>query len=274
MKAVVFDEFGGSDQSSGSIVAGVQIYSGGWRGTGTSCTWKQMTASAALDRFDRDLPIEKVVNGVRFRLYERTCGSRVTLVWIARRAPRALGVDGRAYLSRILPAPVIASGEGEAVSFVSRGAFAGARVGAWPNGYGALRDSSGWPVHPLSAPIDPVATAVYTGSLYGASADTMRQLVGTTAALDPAAKAGDFNLYVHDSAGAGYELSAIAIVVIGGTHLAGGRGGIGQTLVGTLTIGYLEKILSINAVPEATRLMLTGAIVIAAVLTQRRGDTR
>jgi ribose transport system permease protein len=75
-------------------------------------------------------------------------------------------------------------------------------------------------------------------------------------------------------AGAGYELQAIAIVVIGGTHLAGGRGGIGQTLVGTLTIGYLEKILSINAVPEATRLMLTGAIVIAAVLTQRRGDTR
>ncbi len=75
-------------------------------------------------------------------------------------------------------------------------------------------------------------------------------------------------------AGAGYELSAIAIVVIGGTHLAGGRGGIGLTLVGTLTIGYLEKILSINAVPEATRLMLTGAIVIAAVLTQRRGDTR
>ena len=32
----------------------------------------------------------------------------------------------------------------------------------------------------------------------------------------------------------------------------GGRGGIGLTLVGTLTIGYLEKILSINAVPEAT----------------------
>jgi ribose transport system permease protein len=75
-------------------------------------------------------------------------------------------------------------------------------------------------------------------------------------------------------AGIGYELTAIAIVVIGGTHLAGGRGGIGQTLIGTLTIGYLEKILSLNAVPEATRLMLTGAIVVAAVLTQRRGDTR
>jgi ribose transport system permease protein len=71
-------------------------------------------------------------------------------------------------------------------------------------------------------------------------------------------------------AGIGYELTAIAIVVIGGTTLAGGRGGIGLTLLGTLTIGYLEKILSINAVPEASRLMLTGAIIVLAVLAQRR----
>jgi len=71
-------------------------------------------------------------------------------------------------------------------------------------------------------------------------------------------------------AGAGYELMAIAMVVIGGTSLMGGRGGIGLTLIGILTIGYLDKILSINAVPEAGRLMLTGAIIVAAVLTQRR----
>ena len=70
-------------------------------------------------------------------------------------------------------------------------------------------------------------------------------------------------------AGLTYELSAIAIVVIGGTSLMGGRGGILLTLLGTLIIGYLEKILSINAVPEANRLMLTGAIIIAAVLLQR-----
>ncbi len=69
--------------------------------------------------------------------------------------------------------------------------------------------------------------------------------------------------------GGGYELSAIAIVVIGGTSLAGGRGGILLTLLGTLTIGYLEKILSINAVGEASRLMLTGAIVVTAVMLQR-----
>jgi ribose transport system permease protein len=71
-------------------------------------------------------------------------------------------------------------------------------------------------------------------------------------------------------AGSGYELIGIAMVVIGGTSLMGGRGGMGLTLLGVLTIGYLDKILSINAVPEAGRLMLTGLIIVAAVLTQRR----
>jgi ribose transport system permease protein len=71
-------------------------------------------------------------------------------------------------------------------------------------------------------------------------------------------------------AGSGYELIAIAMVVIGGTSLMGGRGGMGLTLLGVLTIGYLDKILSVNAVPEAGRLVLTGIIIVAAVLTQRR----
>jgi ribose transport system permease protein len=70
--------------------------------------------------------------------------------------------------------------------------------------------------------------------------------------------------------GAGYELDAIAMVVLGGTSLAGGRGGIGLTLVGTLTLGYLQKVLSLNAYSTEARLMLTGAILIFAVLFQRR----
>jgi ribose transport system permease protein len=70
-------------------------------------------------------------------------------------------------------------------------------------------------------------------------------------------------------AGTTYELSAIAIVVIGGTSLNGGRGGMLFTLLGAVTIGYLEKILSINAVGEASRLMLTGGIIVAAVLFQK-----
>jgi ribose/xylose/arabinose/galactoside ABC-type transport system permease subunit len=74
-------------------------------------------------------------------------------------------------------------------------------------------------------------------------------------------------------AGATYELSAIAMVVIGGTSLSGGRGSIGLTLLGVLIIGNLEKILSINAVGEETRLVLTGIIILAAVLLQKREQT-
>ena len=71
-------------------------------------------------------------------------------------------------------------------------------------------------------------------------------------------------------AGSTYELAAIAMVVIGGTSLTGGRGGMPLTLLGVLTIGYLEKILSINAIGEPSRLMLSGAIIIGAVLLQKK----
>jgi ribose transport system permease protein len=73
-------------------------------------------------------------------------------------------------------------------------------------------------------------------------------------------------------AGGSYELTAIAIAVIGGNSLAGGRGGVSCTILGALTIGYLQKILSINAVAESSRLMLTGAIILGAVLLQRRRE--
>lgn len=70
--------------------------------------------------------------------------------------------------------------------------------------------------------------------------------------------------------GAGYELDAIAMVVLGGTSLAGGRGGVGLTLIGALTLGYLQKILSLNAYSTEVRLMLTGIILVLAVIFQRR----
>jgi len=76
--------------------------------------------------------------------------------------------------------------------------------------------------------------------------------------------------YGDPETGAGYELITIAMVVIGGTNLMGGRGGMGLTLIGILTIGYLDKILSINAVTDAWRLMLTGAILLAAAMAQER----
>ncbi len=73
--------------------------------------------------------------------------------------------------------------------------------------------------------------------------------------------------------GMGYELDAIAMVVLGGSSLMGGRGGMGLTLVGALTVGYLQKVLSLNAFSSEARLMLTGIILVAAVMFQRRTST-
>ena len=70
--------------------------------------------------------------------------------------------------------------------------------------------------------------------------------------------------------GLGYELDAIAMVVLGGTSLSGGRGGIGRTVLGVLTLGYLQKVLSLHAFSTEARLMLTGVIIVLAVLFQRR----
>jgi ribose transport system permease protein len=78
--------------------------------------------------------------------------------------------------------------------------------------------------------------------------------------------------YGDPEAGAqAYELTAIAMVVIGGTSLMGGRGGILLTLLGALIIGYIEKILSINGVVIAYRFMIKGAIIVAAVIIQQTG---
>jgi ribose transport system permease protein len=72
--------------------------------------------------------------------------------------------------------------------------------------------------------------------------------------------------------GAGYELDAIAMVVLGGTRLSGGSGGVGLTVIGVLTLGYLQKVLSLNAFSSELRLMLTGAILVFALLFQRRSQ--
>jgi ribose transport system permease protein len=75
------------------------------------------------------------------------------------------------------------------------------------------------------------------------------------------------------NAGTGSELAAIAAVVIGGTSLMGGRGGVIFTLIGTLIIGYIGKILSLRGAEEHVRLLAKGGIIVIAVLIQQRKQT-
>lgn len=69
--------------------------------------------------------------------------------------------------------------------------------------------------------------------------------------------------------GAGYELDAIAAVVIGGTSLSGGRGSIIGTLVGALIISVLNNALNIMDVSSYYQMVVKGAVIIMAVILDR-----
>jgi ribose transport system permease protein len=62
-----------------------------------------------------------------------------------------------------------------------------------------------------------------------------------------------------------YDLESIAVVVIGGTLLAGGRGGVWGTLAGVLLFAVLDASFNMLSVSAYPKLVLRGAIVIAAV---------
>jgi ribose/xylose/arabinose/galactoside ABC-type transport system permease subunit len=66
--------------------------------------------------------------------------------------------------------------------------------------------------------------------------------------------------------GTGYELQAIAAVVIGGTALSGGRGGIVGTILGTLTLGVIYNVLNLMNVTAFYQYIVIGAIIVVAAL--------
>ena len=72
------------------------------------------------------------------------------------------------------------------------------------------------------------------------------------------------------TAGAGYELDAIAAVVLGGTSLAGGRGHIVGTLIGALIIGTLNNGLNILDVSSFYQQVVKGIVILLAVLADRK----
>lgn len=68
------------------------------------------------------------------------------------------------------------------------------------------------------------------------------------------------------SAGVGYELEAVAAVVIGGTSLMGGRGSVIHSFIGVLIIAVLEAGLAQLGAGEPTKRLVTGAAIVLAVI--------
>jgi ribose transport system permease protein len=93
---------------------------------------------------------------------------------------------------------------------------------------------------------------------------------------------GVFHLAYLESAdpnsGIGLELSAIAAVVIGGTSLMGGRGSVVSSFLGVLIIAVLQTGLAEIGATEPTKRIVTGAVIVAAVILdayrRTRGDRR
>jgi len=75
--------------------------------------------------------------------------------------------------------------------------------------------------------------------------------------------------------GTGFELTAISAVVIGGTALTGGRGSILGTIVGSLVMSTLANGLIILGVSTDVQIVLTGIVLVGAVLLSiQRGKIR
>lgn len=94
-------------------------------------------------------------------------------------------------------------------------------------------------------------TAVYT-------------LCGTFAGLGGVVMAARLNS-AQPALGQGYELDAIAAVVIGGTSLSGGEGTILGTIIGAFVMSVLQNGLRILSVPQEWQTVVTGAILVLAV---------
>jgi ribose transport system permease protein len=61
------------------------------------------------------------------------------------------------------------------------------------------------------------------------------------------------------------ELDSIAAVIIGGAAFAGGRGNVGNALVGAFTIGVIRNALNLHNVNAFYQLMAIGVVVLLAV---------
>lgn len=72
------------------------------------------------------------------------------------------------------------------------------------------------------------------------------------------------------NAGTGYEMDAIAAVVLGGTSMAGGKGKIFGTLVGALILGLINNALNLLNYNSYEQMIVKGAVILLAVLIDNK----
>jgi ribose transport system permease protein len=81
-----------------------------------------------------------------------------------------------------------------------------------------------------------------------------------------------YSTKAYQAMGDPYLLPAIAAVVLGGTHILGGRGSYLGTIAGVILISLLQSILSVMQMPEAGRQVIYGVVIITMLLVYGRGQ--
>jgi ribose/xylose/arabinose/galactoside ABC-type transport system permease subunit len=79
----------------------------------------------------------------------------------------------------------------------------------------------------------------------------------------------------YTGAGAGFELDSIVAVVLGGTALSGGRGGVLGTVAGVILLALIANMLNLLGISPFTQRVVNGLIIIAAIAiyTARRRES-
>lgn len=96
---------------------------------------------------------------------------------------------------------------------------------------------------------------------------------GFTSALGGVLLAGRLD-QSYQGMGDEYLLPAVAAVVLGGTNILGGRGSYAGTVAGVLVISLLGSMLSVMQMPEASRRIIYGLVIISMLLVNGRGTRR
>jgi ribose/xylose/arabinose/galactoside ABC-type transport system permease subunit len=70
---------------------------------------------------------------------------------------------------------------------------------------------------------------------------------------------------IQATAATGFELQAIAAVVLGGTSITGGRGSTFAPIIGALLVGVILNALTLNSVPGTFEQLVLGSLILAAI---------
>ena len=127
---------------------------------------------------------------------------------------------------------------------------------------------------PFGRHVFAVGSNIRTARLSGINVNKVKRriymLTGMLVAIAAIIQVSRIGSMDYASAGSGYEMDAIAAVIVGGTSMSGGKGSIVGTVLGMLIIGVMNNLLTLFGVPPFLREACKGVIVIVAVLLQKK----